>query len=93
MAIDRGLERESGPEAGRGREVKEGPGQLGLVPLANGGVRSARYTMAQVQAHSTEDDCWVVVAGKVYDATPWLRDHPGGADTILRHAGTAGVVY
>lgn len=51
-------------------------------------VRRVRiYTAEDVASHSREQDCWVVRAGKVYNVTPFLNDHPGGDDLILRHAG------
>lgn len=46
------------------------------------------YTMAQVEAHQSETDCWIVVHGLVYDCTSFLKDHPGGASSILLTAGT-----
>jgi len=30
---------------------------------------------------------WFVVNGEVYDGTPFLKDHPGGGDSILLVAG------
>lgn len=30
---------------------------------------------------------WFVVRGEVYDGTPFLKEHPGGADSILLVAG------
>lgn len=30
---------------------------------------------------------WFVVSGNVYDGTTFLKDHPGGADSILLAAG------
>ncbi|KAF8601551.1 fatty acid-2 hydroxylase [Ceratobasidium sp. AG-I] len=44
-------------------------------------------TALDVAAHATSGDCWVSRAGKVYDVTPFLADHPGGDDLILRYAG------
>lgn len=45
-------------------------------------------TMEEVMQHtSRETGVWFVIEGKVYDATPWLRDHPGGADVLVRSAG------
>jgi nitrate reductase (NAD(P)H) len=35
------------------------------------------FTMAEVEQHTTKDSCWFVVDGKVYDATPFLKEHPG----------------
>jgi len=45
------------------------------------------FTMAEVEAHSAEDDCWIVIANKVYDATPYLKEHPGGSASITMNGG------
>mmetsp|Transcript_34592 Transcript_34592/g.73870 ORF Transcript_34592/g.73870 Transcript_34592/m.73870 type:complete len:110 (-) Transcript_34592:86-415(-) len=37
----------------------------------------ATYTLAQVAAHCTKDDAWIVVHDKVYDLTPHLKNHEG----------------
>lgn len=41
------------------------------------------YTLADLKAHSTEADCWILVHGKVYDVTAFLDEHPGGFDIIV----------
>jgi len=43
----------------------------------------ARPPWMQVAKHNSHDSAWFVHEGKVYDATPFLEDHPGGADSIL----------
>ncbi|CAL9113863.1 hypothetical protein C4D60_Mb03t20400 [Musa balbisiana] len=45
------------------------------------------YTLAEVSAHNTPKDCWLVVNGKVYDVTKFLEDHPGGDDVLLSSTG------
>ncbi|KAH7054728.1 nitrate reductase [Linnemannia elongata] len=45
------------------------------------------YTADEVSKHSTEDDCWIIHGGKVYDCTEFLQEHPGGADSIVMNAG------
>lgn len=45
-------------------------------------------TAAVVASSRTRERCWVVVSGKVYDATGFLDEHPGGANIVLQHAGT-----
>jgi len=45
------------------------------------------YTTPEIAKHNTKDDCWVIIAGKVYDVTTFLGDHPGGQRAILMYAG------
>ncbi len=45
------------------------------------------FTMAEVEKHCTEDSAWIVVDGSVYDTTSYLKDHPGGAASIMLNAG------
>ncbi len=40
-----------------------------------------------IQSHNTNDDCWVVINGKVYDVTKYLDEHPGGSEIIMNLAG------
>lgn len=47
-----------------------------------------RHSFSEVRKHSTRDSAWIVVHGHVYDCTAFLKDHPGGADSILINAGT-----
>lgn len=44
--------------------------------------------MAEVAAHCSADSAWFVVDGRVYDATSYLRTHPGGVESIMLVAGT-----
>lgn len=46
------------------------------------------YTMSEVERHTSETDCWIVVRGLVYDCTRFLKDHPGGPQSILITAGS-----
>ena len=47
------------------------------------------FTAEDVERHNTEDDCWIVVKGKVYDVNAYLREsaHPGGNASITMNAG------
>lgn len=37
--------------------------------------------------HSSPTDLWISIHGKVYNATDWLKDHPGGEIPLLDFAG------
>ncbi|ENH65123.1 Nitrate reductase [NADH] 1 [Fusarium oxysporum f. sp. cubense race 1] len=51
------------------------------------GAPQKEFTREEIEKHNTQDDCWLVVDGKVYDATSVLGWHPGGTAAILGHAG------
>lgn len=46
-----------------------------------------QITIQEFVKHDKIDDCWVVIHGKVYDLTDFIRNHPGGVDKIMRFAG------
>ena len=46
-----------------------------------------QLSMEEVAKHNKESDCWVVLAGMVYDVTEFLPDHPGGKRAITLYAG------
>lgn len=45
------------------------------------------FTKQEVELHNKEDDCFVILFGKVYDVTKFMHDHPGGKDAIMLFAG------
>ena len=49
-------------------------------------------TLEEVAKHNKESDLWMILYGKVYDVTPFVDEHPGGADTLLDCAGQDGTV-
>ena len=42
---------------------------------------------AEVAKHNTQDSCWVILYGNVYDVTSFLPDHPGGSSIVLKLSG------
>ncbi|KXG47578.1 Cytochrome b5 [Penicillium griseofulvum] len=46
------------------------------------------FDASEVATHKTKNDLFVIIHGKVYDITNYVRDHPGGADVLLDVAGT-----
>ncbi|BFZ56551.1 hypothetical protein PYCC9005_003598 [Savitreella phatthalungensis] len=44
---------------------------------------SKEYTAEEIKAHTGKDDVWIVVHDKVYNATKFLDEHPGGEEVIL----------
>ncbi|AAF08556.1 Nitrate reductase [NADH] 1 [Arabidopsis thaliana] len=49
---------------------------------------SKMYSISEVRKHNTADSAWIIVHGHIYDCTRFLKDHPGGTDSILINAGT-----
>ena len=60
-----------------------GPHALWTGPPSGGRV----VTAAELARHSTRDDCWCAIHGKVYNVTSFLDDHPGGANIMVKYAG------
>lgn len=49
---------------------------------------SKMFSLSEVKKHNTPDSASIIVHGHVYDCTRFLKDHPGGSDSILINAGT-----
>ncbi len=53
----------------------------------------ATYTLAQVSAHATANDCWTTMNGVVYNVTPFVSKHPGGVEAISQVCGRDGTAF
>merc|ERR1712100_980965 len=42
---------------------------------------AATFTLDEIAKHKTEESAWFIHDNKVYDATSYLADHPGGAES------------
>eukprot|EP00571_Detonula_confervacea_P015404 CAMPEP_0172304912 /NCGR_PEP_ID=MMETSP1058-20130122/6267_1 /TAXON_ID=83371 /ORGANISM="Detonula confervacea, Strain CCMP 353" /LENGTH=1313 /DNA_ID=CAMNT_0013016319 /DNA_START=187 /DNA_END=4125 /DNA_ORIENTATION=+ len=49
-----------------------------------------KLTMAEVEQHNSEEDCWIAIHGKVYDLTDFAEEHPAGPESIIELAGQDG---
>lgn len=75
----------SGAEAVWGDEASTADGTSQTENTSGG---TDTYTADEVAQHSSTDDCWASVDGKVYDLTEWVSEHPGGPDAIGGLCGT-----
>jgi cytochrome b involved in lipid metabolism len=48
---------------------------------------SQYYTICEVRRHNTVDSAWIIVGNKIYDATSYIHNHPGGIESILKCSG------
>mmetsp|Transcript_1261 Transcript_1261/g.3363 ORF Transcript_1261/g.3363 Transcript_1261/m.3363 type:complete len:116 (+) Transcript_1261:32-379(+) len=58
--------------------------------LAGTGGRILRVTREEVKKHNREDDAWMILRGKVYNVTAYLRFHPGGREELMKGVGRDG---
>ncbi len=49
-----------------------------------------RYALAEIASHKDAKSCYAAIGGSVYDLTPWIGAHPGGAENILLLCGRDG---
>lgn len=70
-------------------EIEEDLDQLEeeVDEAVDGEEASEELTLDTVAEHGSEDDCWLVVEGTVYDVTEYITSHPGGS-AILQGCGT-----
>jgi cytochrome b involved in lipid metabolism len=47
-------------------------------------------TLETVAQNNSEESCWSIIDGSVYDLTDWISQHPGGASRILGLCGSDG---
>ncbi|KAF0935930.1 hypothetical protein E2562_036674 [Oryza meyeriana var. granulata] len=45
------------------------------------------YSFQEVSKHNDRNDCWLIIAGKVYDVSPFMEEHPGGDEVLLACTG------
>jgi predicted heme/steroid binding protein len=58
------------------------------VPVKPPGPRT--FTMAEIANHNSQSSCYTAISGSVYDLTPFINQHPGGARNILIICGIDG---
>jgi cytochrome b involved in lipid metabolism len=47
-------------------------------------------TLAEIAKHATREDCWTAIDSTVYDLTPYMKQHPGGAASLAWLCGIDG---
>lgn len=67
-------------------------GQKAENPQEATDIRTAatkRYSMEEVSKHNTQESCWMVMHGFVYDVTKFLSPggHPGGPEILMQSGG------
>ncbi len=67
------------------------PSQTNIpTPITPESQTTTTYTMADVITHKTPTNCWTTINGSVYNVTPWISQHPGGAEAIISLCGIDG---
>jgi len=58
--------------------------------VADGTAEISFLTLEKVAVHNTQADCWMVISGAVYNFSPFLAAHPGGAASMVPYCGKDG---
>ncbi|KAL5998424.1 hypothetical protein ACLOJK_009364 [Asimina triloba] len=45
------------------------------------------FSSSEVALHTSKNDCWLIIQGKVYNVTKFLDEHPGGEEVIIQASG------
>lgn len=49
--------------------------------------KCAVWSIDEVRRHNSRNDCWMVLRGRVYNVSAYLRYHPGSVEEMMRSAG------
>jgi cytochrome b involved in lipid metabolism len=55
------------------------------VPTPQSSITS--FSTREVAPHNNAANCWIVIENKVYDVSPFLREHPGGISMVMPYCG------
>lgn len=88
--FDEGAPVEEKPSTGGTILNQEEPEQETPSNEGGAGQETGKITLEQLAAHSTSEDCWMAVDGKVYDVTPIMNTHPSIASCIVPFCGKDG---
>lgn len=50
-------------------------------------VPTTGLTASVVATHKTQNNCWIIVSGKVYNVTSYINFHPGGTTAMVNQCG------
>ena len=45
------------------------------------------FSIREIKSHNNIDDCWLIANNKVYNASPFLKEHPSHTNRVLKYAG------
>ncbi|KAK1980938.1 hypothetical protein LZ30DRAFT_107615 [Colletotrichum cereale] len=62
------------------------PEEIKEISMTKDGV-NRNITIDELRQHGGDEEPWFVVNGEIYDGTPFLEGHPGGATSIFGAAG------
>ncbi|KAL6719833.1 hypothetical protein ACLMJK_001754 [Lecanora helva] len=69
-----------------GEEEQTVQKQVNEVSMTKAGLKH-EITIDELRKHDNETDPWFVVNGEVYSGTSFMKEHPGGAQSIISAAG------
>lgn len=55
--------------------------------VLNQNTATKTISLTELASHNTQDNCWMAIDGKVYDATSYIFQHPGGPGQIIAYCG------
>ncbi len=49
--------------------------------------KQREYSKEEIAKHNKDEDCWIILFDDIYDVSKFMKDHPGGKDSIMLFAG------
>ncbi|MDO3637965.1 cytochrome b5 domain-containing protein [Mycolicibacterium arseniciresistens] len=69
------------------RSSTSGSSQTRPDDAQTGGTNNQTLTAEEVARHNSASDCWIIINNNVFNVTPFINSHPGGAARITGQCG------
>jgi len=66
----------------------DGTAKIGNITGVDAEAATLALSKTELAKHNSRQNCWLLISGKIYDVTNFIKQHSGGAGEIIPTCGT-----